>query len=74
MTVCVHNVVGPGANLPAAPLHGPCAVILQPRLVPWEEVVNHVLHAFLRQGRCNYLVPLPALWCGKVSVEIDNHQ
>ena len=72
-TVCAQDVVGPGANLPDAPVYGPCTAILQPWLVPWEELATHVFQALLRQGYCNPLVPLPALWCGKVGVEISNH-
>ena len=47
-TVYAQDVVGPGAQLPAAPVHGPCAVVIKPRLVPWEEVAAHVLQALLR--------------------------
>ena len=43
MTVCAHDVVGPGAHLPDDPVHGPCAAVLQPWIVPWEEVAAHVL-------------------------------
>ena len=74
MTVCAQNVVNLGANLPTAPVHGPYAAILQPRLVPWEEVDTHVLQALLFQGLCYPLVPLPALWRGQVGVEISGHQ
>ena len=73
-TVCAHNVVGKGAHLPAAPVHGPCVAVLQPRLVLWEEVADHVLQYFLRHGRHNPLVLLPALWRGQVGIEIDDHQ
>ena len=74
MNVCAQDVVGLVAHLPVAPVHGPCAAILQPRLVPWEEVAAYVLRALLRQGCCNPLVPLLALWCVQVDVEISNHQ
>ena len=63
-TVYAQDEVGPGAHLPPAPEHGPYAAILQPRLVPWEEVVAHVLQALLLQGCCNPLIPLPHIWCG----------
>ena len=71
-TVCAQDVVGPGAHLPAAPVNGPCAVVIKPRLVPWEKVAAHVLQALLHQGRCNTLVPIPDLWCGQVGVEIPD--
>ena len=35
-TVCDQDVVVPGAHIPAAPVHGPCATILQLQLVMWE--------------------------------------
>ena len=73
-TVCVLDVVGPRAHIPVAPAHGPCGAILQPRIFPWEEVATHVLQVFLQQGRCNPLIPLLALWCGQVGVEIFEHQ
>ena len=74
MIVCAQDVVGPGAHLPAAPVHGPCAAILQPRLVPWEEVAACALQALLHQVRCNPLTPLLSLWCNQIGVEIANHQ
>ena len=73
-TVCAQDVVGPGAHLPAAPVHGPRSAVLQPRLVLWEEVSAHVLQYLLRHGRCNPLIPLPVLWRVQVSVEIADHQ
>ena len=68
-TVCAQDVVGPGEHLLAA-----CAAVLQPRLVLWEEVADHVLQAFLRQDRSNPPVPLPDLRCSQVSVKIADHQ
>ena len=73
-TVCVQDVVGPVAHIPAALAHGPCVAILQLRLLPWEEVTAHVLQVLLLQGRCNPLIPLLAIWCGQVGVEITKHQ
>ena len=55
-------------------MHGPCTDVLQPRLVPWQKVIAHVIQAFPCQGRCNPLVPLLDLWCSQVSVEITDHQ
>ena len=66
--VCAQDVVGPGAHLPAAPVHVPCVAILQPQFVPWEELADHVLQALLCQGRCNPLVSL------QVGVETAVHQ
>ena len=57
-----------------APVHGLFAAILQPRLVPSEEVSTHVLQSLLRHSLCNPLVPLPYLWYGQVGVEIVDHQ
>ena len=34
----------------------------------------HVLQAFLFQGHCNTLIPLPSLRCSQFCVEISNHQ
>ena len=45
ITVFVQDVVRPGAHLSSASVHGPSLTILQPRLVPWEEVSDHVLYA-----------------------------
>ena len=73
-TVSAQDVVGLGAHLPAAPVHGPCAVVLQLRLVSWEEVAAYVFHSTLRHGLHNPLVPLLSLWCGQVGVEITVHQ
>ena len=73
-TICAQGLVGLGAHLLAALAHGPYAAILQPRLVPLEKVVSHVLQALLRQCHCNPLVPLLALWCGQVGDEIAKHQ
>ena len=73
-TLCAQYVVGMGVHLPDFPLHGPCADVLQPRLVPWEEVASHILHLLLCHSRCNTLVPLLALWYNQVGVEIAGHQ
>ena len=43
MTLCSQDVVGPGAHLMSALVHGSCLAVLQPRLVPWEKVAAHVL-------------------------------
>ena len=72
-TVCAHDVVGPGAHLPAAPVHGLCMAVLQPRLVPWEEVSDRVIQALLLQDCCNPLILLPALWYSQLGVEISDH-
>ena len=69
MNVYAQDEVGPGAHLPPAQVHGPCAEI-----VLWEEVDAHVFQSLLHQGCCNPLVPLSDLWCGKVGVEIADHQ
>ena len=72
-TLWNQDVVGPGAHLLAAPVHGPCADVLQPQLVTWEEVSAHFLQSLLFHVSRNPLVLIPALYCGQVSVEIvDN--
>ena len=40
----------------------------------WEEVAARVLQALLCKGCYNPLVPLPALLCGQVGVEIADLQ
>ena len=42
--------------------------------MPWEEVAARVLQALLCKGCYNPLVPLPALLCGQVGVEIADLQ
>ena len=74
MTVCVHDVAGPGAHNLATPADGPYVENLQPRLVTWEELASHVLQVFFFQVHCNPLVLVLALWCGQVGVEISKHE
>ena len=71
---CAQDIIDPGAHLPAALVHGPCDDVLQQRIFQWEEVVACFLQALLRHGRYNPIVPLSALWCVHVCVEISNHQ
>ena len=74
-TVCAQDMVSLGAHLPAAPVHGPCVVVLQPQLVLWEKVCAYVLQQLLLHGRRNTLIPILALWRVQVGVEIsDQHQ
>ena len=68
--VCDQDIIGPGAHIPAAPMHDPCTAVLQPRLLLREEVAAHVLQYLFCHGICNPLVPLPSLWCNQVGVEI----
>ena len=55
-------------------MHGPCPTVLQPRIVPWEEVYAHVLQPQFWHGLRNLLVPRPYLWHSHVGVEISDHQ
>ena len=72
-TVCYQDVVNPGAHLLSSLLHGPCPVVLQPRLVPWEEVSAHFLYPRFCHRRRNLLVPRPTLRRGQIGVEIPDH-
>ena len=49
-TVCAQDLASPDKYLLVALVHGPRAPVLQPWLVPWEEVSAHVLQPILRHG------------------------
>ena len=60
-TIYAHDLVGPGAHLPTALVHGPCPAVLQPRLLPWEEVSAHVLQTQFCHRLRHLFVRRPAL-------------
>ena len=66
--ICSKNVVRLGPDLLSVPLHTPHAPVLQPLLVPWEEVQTHIHKTSRRlRLRCSFRLR-------QVVIEITGHQ
>ena len=72
--ICSENVIRPEPDLFSIPPHDPCADILQPRLMPWEEVQAHALQPHCRKLVRNGLTPWCALRIYEIGIEVACHQ
>ena len=73
-TVYAQDVVGPGGHFLSSAAHAPRPTVLQPRLVPWEEVPAQIFQPRRGHGLHNLLVPRPLLWHFQVGIKISVHQ
>ena len=68
------DVVHLGPDLSSVLLHYPRAPILQPRLMPWEEVKTHVRQPCRRKLVLNGLCPRCVFRIRQVGIDIPGHQ